>query len=304
MTLEAWVNPATISGSWRDVIYKGNDNYYLMGTTDRTGGVPAAGGSFGTANSNANAYATSLLPLNTWTFLAATYDGAALRFYVNGTLAATQAQTGAITTSTNQLQIGSDSIWGQYFNGLIDQIRIYNTPLTAAALQTDMTTPIGPPGPNDTTPPSAPGTLTATAAGPGEIDLSWGAATDNNVVAAYRIDRCQGASCTDFSHLVQTGGPGTTFADTTNLAPGTTYRYQVRAVDGAGNLGPYSNPAVGDDRRRARRASWPRTRSTRARARPSATPRASGTPARSPVRPGRRRGSSETRSRSTARARW
>src|SRR6266704_3451489 len=29
MTLEAWVNPSTVSSAWRDVIYKGNDNYYL-----------------------------------------------------------------------------------------------------------------------------------------------------------------------------------------------------------------------------------------------------------------------------------
>src|SRR5262245_32847333 len=30
MTMEAWVNPTTVDNLWRDVIYKGNDNYYLM----------------------------------------------------------------------------------------------------------------------------------------------------------------------------------------------------------------------------------------------------------------------------------
>ena len=29
MTLEAWVNPSTVNATWRDVIYKGNDNFYL-----------------------------------------------------------------------------------------------------------------------------------------------------------------------------------------------------------------------------------------------------------------------------------
>src|SRR5262245_23505469 len=29
MTLEAWVNPSVVSAAWRDVIYKGNDNYFL-----------------------------------------------------------------------------------------------------------------------------------------------------------------------------------------------------------------------------------------------------------------------------------
>ena len=144
MTLEAWVNPATTTAAWRDVIYKGNDNYYLMGTTDHSG-VPAGGGTF--AGANANAFAASALATNSWTYLATTYDGANLRLYVNGTLAATQAKTGAITSSTNPLTIGSDPIWGQYFNGLIDDVRIYNTALTASQIQTDMTTPVGGPRP-------------------------------------------------------------------------------------------------------------------------------------------------------------
>ena len=33
MTLEAWVSPTIAEDRWRDVIYKGNDNYYLMAST-------------------------------------------------------------------------------------------------------------------------------------------------------------------------------------------------------------------------------------------------------------------------------
>src|SRR5512135_1567225 len=33
MTLEAWVNPAAVNSAWRDVIYKGDDNYYLEATS-------------------------------------------------------------------------------------------------------------------------------------------------------------------------------------------------------------------------------------------------------------------------------
>ena len=129
MTLEAWVDPASVSSAWRDVIYKGNDNYYLMGTTDHSG-VPA--GAVAVAGSSAHAYGAGSLATNSWSYLAATYDGTALRLYVNGTLAASQAASGAITSSTNPLTIGSDPIWGQYFNGLIDQVRIYNTPSAPA----------------------------------------------------------------------------------------------------------------------------------------------------------------------------
>jgi hypothetical protein len=51
----------------------------------------------------------------------------------------------------------------------------------------------------DTTPPSAPGTLTATAITGTEIDISWGPATDNVGIAGYRVDRCVGAGCMSFS---------------------------------------------------------------------------------------------------------
>ena len=42
MTLEAWVDPATVTSAWRDVIYKGNDNYYLEAPRRRAS-EPAGG---------------------------------------------------------------------------------------------------------------------------------------------------------------------------------------------------------------------------------------------------------------------
>ena len=44
--------------------------------------------------------------------MAATYDGATLWLFVNGTQVSSQARTGSIVTSTNPLQIGGDSIYG------------------------------------------------------------------------------------------------------------------------------------------------------------------------------------------------
>ena len=53
------------------------------------------------------------------------------------------SQKGTLLTSSNQLQIGGDSFYGQYFHGTIDEIRIYNVALTAAQIQSDMNTPVG-----------------------------------------------------------------------------------------------------------------------------------------------------------------
>jgi hypothetical protein len=140
MTLEAWVNPTTVTSKWRDVIYKGRDNYFLAATSTNTS-KPAGAGIIGGVNTKA--LGTAPLATSTWTHLTATYDGAALKLYVNGTLVRTTAVTGVIATSTNPLQIGGDSIFGQFFAGTIDEVRIYNTALTPAQIQTDMTTAIG-----------------------------------------------------------------------------------------------------------------------------------------------------------------
>ncbi len=48
MTLEAWVKPSKVTSAWRDVVYKGNDIYYLEATSP-TSQRPAGGLSLGSA---------------------------------------------------------------------------------------------------------------------------------------------------------------------------------------------------------------------------------------------------------------
>ena len=100
---------------------------------------------------------------STWAFLTETYNGSTLSLYVNGTQVSSLAQTGNIATSTNPLQIGGDSIYGQYFKGTIDEVRVYNGALTAAQIQSDMNTPITPQAPAITS--AAATTFTAGALG-------------------------------------------------------------------------------------------------------------------------------------------
>lgn len=95
-------------------------------------------------------------------------------------------------------------------------------------------------GSSDTTPPTAPSSLAATSASSTQINLTWTAATDSVGVTAYRVERCQGASCTTFNEI---GTSASTTYNSSGLAASTTYRYRTRAQDAAGNLGPYSNIA-------------------------------------------------------------
>lgn len=78
----------------------------------------------------------------------------------------------------------------------------------------------------DTTPPSVPTGLSATAVSSSEIDLSWSASTDNVGVAGYNVYR-------NGVKVGSTSG-SLTYKDT-GLAASTTYAYSVSAFDAAGN---------------------------------------------------------------------
>ncbi|HEX4746005.1 MAG TPA: fibronectin type III domain-containing protein, partial [Gaiellaceae bacterium] len=94
--------------------------------------------------------------------------------------------------------------------------------------------------PPDTEAPSAPGTLIANAVSSSQINLGWGAATDNVGVTLYRIERCQGTSCANFSEIATTSA--LSYADS-GLTASTSYSYRVRAQDAAPNVGPFANLA-------------------------------------------------------------
>lgn len=85
----------------------------------------------------------------------------------------------------------------------------------------------------DTTPPSAPGGLTATPVGSNQIRVSWTASTDNVGVAGYEVYRSTGSNG-PFSLIGSTGGSVCSYLDT-GITANVTYYYKVRAYDAAGN---------------------------------------------------------------------
>ena len=104
-------------------------------------------------------------------------------------------------------------------------------------------------GGGDTTPPSTPTSLSVSIISSSQLNVTWTASMDNVGVTGYRLERCQGASCSSFSQIAT---PATNSYSNTGLSASTSYTYRVRAVDAAGNLSGYSNtysattPAGGD----------------------------------------------------------
>ncbi len=142
MTLQAWIQPSVAQSGWRTIMQRQVDAWFLNASNQNGPLLPAGGGTFGSATVYVSGSSAS--PVGAWTHVALTYDASMLRLYVNGVLATSQARTGAIQSSSNPLWIGGNLPYGEYFQGLIDEVRVYNRALSPAEIQADMNTPVAP----------------------------------------------------------------------------------------------------------------------------------------------------------------
>ena len=108
----------------------------------RADGRVRAGGFFGAcAVQPAWRYidSTRIIPINTWTHIAATYDGSRLSVWVNGLWAGTLAVGGVTCVNDNPLAIGAkralDGTTEAFYDGRLDDVRIYRKALSSAAIR-------------------------------------------------------------------------------------------------------------------------------------------------------------------------
>lgn len=147
MSISAWVNPGTVTmqrvcsrastATATEIfgldIYQQNARMIL--------GYSYRGGFLNTQTLYAeNTCAGGSVPSGTWSHVVGTWDGANMRVYVNGVLVNTTARTAALLTSTNPLSIGAD--WqsnmqvSEFFDGSMEDLRLYNRALSANEIQT------------------------------------------------------------------------------------------------------------------------------------------------------------------------
>ena len=71
-----------------------------------------------------------------WHFVVGTYDGVTMKLYYDGKLIKSNAYSGNITVSTNDLNIGRDpSNTDRFFKGYIDDVRIYSRALSSGEIE-------------------------------------------------------------------------------------------------------------------------------------------------------------------------
>lgn len=224
LTIEAWIYPTNI-GAYYNVLTKwdvGNPNQaaYTAGMVPdgRVGlAVSASGAGSGPG---ATTMSTNAIPPNQWTHFAATYDGAALRTYVNGICQDVVAYNQGIFPGTSDLAIGSAGVdsSGQVvspFAGLIDEPAIYNRALSAseiAALYNASSAGKCPLPPfvltqpaNQTVPVGDNVTFTVVAGGSRPLTYQWrfnGANIPEATAASYTISNVQTNQAGSYSVLV------------------------------------------------------------------------------------------------------
>lgn len=142
-TLAAWVRylPRVHDERW-EVMEKAGAYWMNIRTATRR---LRAGGIFGGCVGQTGArwrYFDSVTPIpeRTWTHVASTYDGATLRIYINGVLDRSAVVSGTTCANTDPLAIGakikpSAGIAEAYFDGRIDDVRIYRRALSAAEIK-------------------------------------------------------------------------------------------------------------------------------------------------------------------------
>jgi hypothetical protein len=83
----------------------------------------------GNTNNFLDVTSTSNVNTGSWVHFVATYDGSTMRLYVNGVLESSGSQSNGVSHSTQDFFLGGDGGSTNYFNGLIDEVGVWDRAL-------------------------------------------------------------------------------------------------------------------------------------------------------------------------------
>jgi hypothetical protein len=243
-TLEAWVHPSGEESSWAPIVAKqqgggkGAHRYaYWLHESWEGANYPAGGFETTTEGQDREAIPSEHLSENHWTHLAISFDGAKLRLYVDGELVKDASTTGMAQLTEGDLQIGGSTEHGDFFNGRIDEVRIYNRALGAGEIVPDRT------------PPTAPSGFDAILEDEeGDATIGWNGSIDpveppgiaGSGVKGY-LYRYRSPASPEWTQWEEMMGP---LAAVTGTEEGEKIHVQALAVDYEGNQSPMSTSTV------------------------------------------------------------
>jgi len=130
ITLGAWIYPEGFTANGNGILTK--EVQYILGLNWPQGGNEQKLNLWLTIGGWI-LFSGDAVSADSWSHVAATYDGSTVKMYIDGNLVNSVDQEGEIATSANDILIaqGNTGIGSQAFEGLIDEIAVFNIALSA-----------------------------------------------------------------------------------------------------------------------------------------------------------------------------
>ena len=134
LTIECWVRRNNDTANYDMIVAKtSNDSAWSSGYGLYWGDQGNIG--FFTSGWNSTYFTgNSTIPINTWTHVAATYDGTVRNIYINGVLDMSNTLQGTVGANNLDLFIGSNDYSSYFASCDIDLVRIWNTARTQSEI--------------------------------------------------------------------------------------------------------------------------------------------------------------------------
>jgi hypothetical protein len=147
LSMEAWIKPTALpaSGAYASVLSK-PESYSLQFNGSQLEFTVIQNGQ----RKRLKAPAGSIAVGQTY-HVVGSYDGSTQRLYLNGKMVTSTALTGAATSTTSQLTIGSWDGGGEFFSGQVDDVALYAKALSATQVGNHYTAATGGPAPTTQT---------------------------------------------------------------------------------------------------------------------------------------------------------
>ncbi len=170
---------------------------------------------------------STALTAGQWYLVGAVYNGSQMSLYINGTLSGTKAQTGSLNTYATAVRIGANGGMSEDFKGTLDDIRIYNTAITAGEISALYQN-------NETTPPVISNLKPSNALSNGTSSTVISVDTDE--IASCKFSNVSGLSFSQMTGTMTANTAGLQHqATVSSLQSGQSYTYYVHCRDALGN---------------------------------------------------------------------
>ena len=124
-TLTCWIQPSSLPGGWHSVVIKEDDYGFEFDGYELCGAVWGIGGQHWVC--------TNISTPAIWYHAALTWNGSDVEMFIDGS--SVGQNTGTHVSNNNPLLFGSWDTSSEFFNGIIDDVRIYNVALTAEQIE-------------------------------------------------------------------------------------------------------------------------------------------------------------------------